>query len=56
MKSSFLLIQKASEKGWGNVRSIPRVTPKGAVTSNTIFGFFAWMIINDKELCSVPDD
>ena len=36
-----LLIWKVSEKGRENMRSIPRVTLKGAMTSNTIFGFFA---------------
>ena len=41
LKSSFLLIRKVSEKGWGNVRSIPRVTRKGAVTSEAIFEFLA---------------
>ena len=54
MNSSFLLIRKVSEKGRENVRSMPRVTHKGAVTSNTIFGFFS--CINDNELCSVPDN
>ena len=39
LKSSFLLIQKVSDKGRGNVRSIPQVTRKGAVTSETIFEF-----------------
>ena len=37
LKSSFLLIRKVSEKGRENVRSIPRVTGKGAVTSEAIF-------------------
>ena len=41
MKSSFLLIRKVSEKGRGNVRSIPRVTRKVAVTSEAIFEFLA---------------
>ena len=41
LKSSFLLIRKVSEKGRGNVRSIPRVTRKGAVTSEAIFEFLA---------------
>ena len=44
MKSSFSLIRKVSDKGRENMRSIPRVTRKGAVTSNTIFGFFACKI------------
>ena len=35
------MIRKVSEKGRGNVRSIPRVTRKGAVTSETIFEFLA---------------
>ena len=39
MKSSFLLIRKVSEKGRENVRSIPRGTRKGAVTSEAIFEF-----------------
>ena len=55
MKSSFLLIRKVSEKGRGNVRSIPRVTRKGAVTSDTIFEFLASKIYQ-RQLCSVPDD
>ena len=43
------------------MRSIPRVTRKGAVTSDAIFGslqFFPRFVrfINDNELCSVPDD
>ena len=41
LHSYFLLIRKVSEKGQENMRSIPRVTRKGSVTSNTIFGFFA---------------
>ena len=45
MKSSFVLIRKVSEKGRENMRSIPRVTRKGALTSNTIFGFSICNII-----------
>ena len=41
LKSSFLLIWKVSEKGRGNVRLIPRVTRKEALTSETIFDFLA---------------
>ena len=44
VKSSFLLIRKVSEKGRENMRSIPLLTGKGALTSNTIFGFFACQI------------
>ena len=54
LKSSFLLIRKVSEKGRGNVRSIPRVTCKGAVTSEAIFGSLQVRFINDSELCYVP--
>ena len=54
LKSSFLLIRKVSEKGRGNVHSIPRVTREGAVTSEAIFGFFQVRFINDSELCYVP--
>ena len=55
MKYSFLLIRKVSEKGRENMRSIRAVTRKGAVTSNTIFGFSLHVrFINDNELCSVP--
>ena len=44
---------EGSEKGRGNVRSIPRVTRKRALTSETIFEFLA---IDDSELCSLPVD
>ena len=37
LTSSFLLTRKVSEKGRENVHSIPRVTCKGTVPSNTIF-------------------
>ena len=54
LKSSFLLIRKVSEKGRENVRSIPRVTGKGAVTSEAIFDSLQVRFINDSELCYVP--
>ena len=44
LKSSFLLIRNVSEKERENIRSAPRVIRKGAVTSNTIFEFFACKI------------
>ena len=47
LKSS---IRKVSEKRRENMRSIARVTRKGAVTSNTIFGSLHVTFINDNEL------
>ena len=35
---------EGSEEGRENVRSMPRVTRKGALTSNTIFGFSACVL------------
>ena len=54
MEIFFLADSESSEKGRGDVRSIPRVTRKGAVTSETIF--LQVRFINDSELCSVPVD
>ena len=54
LKSSFLLIRKVSEKGRGNVHSIPRVKRKGAMTSETIFEFLA-SIFNEGALCQLID-
>ena len=54
LKSSLLMIRKVSEKGRGNVRSIPRVTRKGALTSEMIFEFLA-SIFNESALCQLID-
>ena len=52
-KSSFLLIRKVPEKERKMcVRSIPWVTLKGTVTSDTIFGFFGCKIYHPD----APDD